>query len=101
MHFVKGLKLVTRVEVNYRAPNTLAAAIEIAITYDTARFGPGRVISSGNSYQQSYNNSNYRQQPRYNNNSGPQPMELDNIDRRQNRGNRQPNQLSDAEKARL
>ena len=101
MHFVEGLKSATRVEVNYRAPDTLTDAIEVAIAYDTARFGPGHALSSSNHHQQSYSHSNYRQQTRYNNNSGPQPMELDNINRRNNNGNQRQNRMTDEEKTRL
>jgi len=102
MHFVEGLKPVTRVEVNYRAPDTLAQAIDIAITYDTARFGPGRVTSSsssGNSHQGYNRNQNYNQHQRHQGNDGPQPMELDNINRRN--GNKHQNRMSDEEKSRL
>ena len=103
MHFVEGLKPVTRVEVNYRAPKTLADAIDIAITYDTARFGPGRVTSSNySSNNQGYNrNQNYGQQQRRQNYDGPQPMELDNINRRNNNGNQRQNRMTDEEKNRL
>jgi len=52
-HFIDGLKNSTQVEVNYQAPDTLEDAIKIAVTYDTARFGPGRVHTNS-----SYTNSN-------------------------------------------
>ena len=92
MHFVDGLKPATQTEVNYRAPDTLAEAMEIAITYDTARFGPGRAPGNTNSHQPRYIPHQRRD------NGGPRPMELDNINRR-NHG--QQNRLTDAEKARL
>jgi len=60
MHFVEGLKSATRVKVNYCTPDTLTDVIEVAIAYDTARFGPGRALSSSNHHQQSYSHSNYR-----------------------------------------
>jgi hypothetical protein len=68
-YFVDGLKLRTKVEVNYRAPNNLDDAIEIAITYDTAMFGQGRLDfpRRSSSFPQS---------------SGPIPMELDNVQAR-------------------
>jgi len=45
MNFVEGLKQATRVEINSRAPATLEEAITAAITYDTARFGPGNALA--------------------------------------------------------
>src|SRR5688572_14502481 len=45
MHFVNGLKLATQVKVNYNMPWTLEMAIEIAIRYDTARFGPTQALT--------------------------------------------------------
>ena len=60
IHFVDGLKQVTKVEVNYKSSNTLKKAIHAAIAYDTARFGPARVyLPSIQSYQQP-TNRNYR-----------------------------------------
>ena len=42
MFFIEGLKQATRTEVNYRVPQNLEEAIEVAINYDTARFGPAK-----------------------------------------------------------
>jgi len=42
IYYMDGLKNATRMEVSYRAPTTLATAIEHAIKYDTAMYGLGK-----------------------------------------------------------
>ena len=69
-YFIDGLKPSTKMEVNYRAPQTFEDAWKAAIQYDTAMYGHGRPIMESHSYQNTYQNF----QRKYNK---PTPMELD------------------------
>lgn len=43
--FMRGLKSATRSEVNYQNPENLEKAIEIAIRFDTANYGPRKLLN--------------------------------------------------------
>ncbi|CAF1683141.1 unnamed protein product, partial [Didymodactylos carnosus] len=45
-YFIDGLRGRTKAEVSYKAPATLAEAITIAITYDTAYFSTTSVTNT-------------------------------------------------------
>jgi hypothetical protein len=89
-HFIDGLKHATQVEVNYRAPEAIKDAIKIAVTYDTARFGLGRVQPTS-----SYSNS-ATSRPSYPNrdNGGYRPIELDAVERTGPGARRLPGRLT-------
>ena len=71
-YYTDGLKPATRMEVAYRAPETLAAAIEYAIRYDTAMFGLGKPSGShGKYFKSTLPNRNIKES------KGPIPIELD------------------------
>jgi len=80
MMYVEGLKSAIQQEVSYQAPQTLAAAIELAIRYDTAIWGIGRITSRVSSSKPSRpTNNNFHRLLPFHNNNGPTPMELDPI----------------------
>ena len=80
MHFVDGLKQATRIEVNYKAPNTLEEAITAAISYDTARFGPARVYLPNSQSYPTYKNKPHQSRD----DGGIRPMELDRVEMNKN-----------------
>ena len=85
MHFIDGLKQATKVEVNYKSPNTLEEAIHAAIAYDTARFGPARVyLPNTQGYQGARTKPHHHRDD-----GGVRPMELDQA--QGNRAGGQPN----------
>jgi len=84
-YFQAGLKPVTRMEVNYRNPQDLEAAIRIAIEFDASRFGAQRPLMTQTNPTRSFQHNH--------DDGGVRPMELDNINHR--------TRLSEAEKAKL
>jgi len=84
-YFQAGLKPVTRMEVNYRNPQDLEAAIRIAIEFDASRFGAQRPLMTQTNPTRSFQHNH--------DDGGVRPMELDNINNR--------TRLSEAEKAKL
>src|SRR6185369_8311332 len=105
-YYIDGLKPATKMEVAYRAPDTLEQAISHAIRYDTAMFGTGKPASNNrhtkqfkaprnnNHYDNHNNNHNHNNHNNHdnsnNNNNGKfVPMELDRFEtpRKPQRGN--------------
>jgi len=85
-YFIDGLKSNIKMEIKYRNPDSLNNAIDIATRYNTALWG----INKGNNFNSSRhnkgssnfnNNNNYNNcsRNRYNNNSGPELMDLDSM----------------------
>src|ERR1043165_2396783 len=71
-YYTDGLKPGTRMELAHRTPDTLAAAIEYAIRYDTAMFGLGKPSGSqGKYFKPTLPNRTIKES------KGPVPMELD------------------------
>ena len=95
-YFIEGLKLATKMEISYQAPETLEDAWKLAIRYDTAMYGQGRPLGLP-----SRNNNNHRSQNSHRNhqNNGPIPMELDQAEshynNRKNNNNQKNNKSKD------
>ena len=81
-YFVEGLRPATQAEVNYRAPATLEEAWKLAIAYDNAHFGAGKMTKDGPRGRQ---NVPYRERSTYVNSTPHEdktdPMELDTAEK--------------------
>ena len=55
-YFIEDLKPATKMEVSYQAPENLEDAWKLAIHFDTAMYGQGRLLEIINRYN---NNNNY------------------------------------------
>jgi len=91
-HYLDGLKPDTRKELAYQAPQSLEAAINLAVRYDSAMWGFGKPMNSNKSRTTSYN----RPPPPSRDDGGPRPMDLDYIgeSKNHNRTNYQRNKYS-------